>query len=179
MQSPNLQNAVNLRLVLICHDLDLLGRELFGVEQDDTRFHHLLEIVEKSVKLGHTCAAQHSRLGFHMPHCKVDQGMLFDPKLMENVSSAEMIETCDMMVKFPVFPCLYKYDCNSDSQDVRPRQSTRTLSDTEILCSRLSSSRKRRSIATRIRPTGTERVQFEFALQYDDRQGSCNANPGT
>jgi len=102
----------------MCEDIDRLGREVFGVGQDDTRMQHLFEILQMSVKLGHKCAAQHSRLCFTMAHINVQRGILLDPLQMEDISGAETNESSAKMVKVAVFPCLYKYDCSSDSQEV-------------------------------------------------------------
>jgi len=113
-----LQNNIHARLAALCHDIDLLGREMFGVEQDDSRLQHLLEIFERSVELSHMCAAQRSRLCFYMPHFNVQRGILLDPIQMEDVSNFESAGTREKMVKFAVFPCLYKY-CNDDSKEVR------------------------------------------------------------
>jgi len=115
---PNLQRIIHERISTMCEDIDLLGQEVFGAGQDDTRMQHLFEILQMSVKLGHKCAAQHSRFCFTMPHINVQRGILLDPIQMEDISGAEKNEGSAKMVKLAVFPCLYKYDCSSDSQEV-------------------------------------------------------------
>jgi len=77
---------------------------------------HLAEIIDKSIKLGHVCAAQRSRYRFGMPKMDVQGGIPFDPCNMQTVAGPDLSESSKSVVKMAVFPWLVKYDDNPGSK---------------------------------------------------------------
>jgi len=107
-----LREAVSVKATVLREDLDLLFRELFGASENDGRMRHLSEIIDKSIRLSHLCAAQRSRYRFGMPKMEMQNGVQFDPCNMENVAGPDPSDFSKRVVKLVVFPWLVKYDDN-------------------------------------------------------------------
>jgi len=70
----------------------------------------LSEIIDQSIKLGHLCAAQRSRLRFGLLNVDSEQGSPFLPDRMTNVFGPDPTDLSGKPVKFAIFPVLLKYE---------------------------------------------------------------------